>query len=341
MVRPNSLAEVIKSIPGETWAIVYSYESPRRQRGNWYDRWRYEVINDYLEATSLLGAEPYVVDVDSFVTCKALRRSEIDFVVNLNSGATPISNLGLVPSVSEWYRVPCFPNSSDVILVGERKDICKRFFTPWFQVPRDVQSSDAEKGLVPIISKPKTMGNSQGVTRDIVAGDEWIVEEFIPGYEVTVPVFYDLDREDYIVTQPIVYFPDVPDPENWILSHEQKLKRNIVIDRRLYQLTDEFRSTLRDASRAFQFQSLARFDFRWRVHSPKVDVVRLQDAWFLEINCLPTLRSNVNFLKSLNAHLSESRCDPIESLQGRANADIRSLAYLLAQARGRAYDQIK
>jgi hypothetical protein len=333
------LQSVARSIAGETWAVVYAYESPRRPRGLWYDRWRFDVVNDYVEAASFLGTEPYVVDVDTFVACAGLRNREFDFIVNLNSGATPISNLGLVPSLAEWHNIACFPNSADVILAGERKDICKRVFAAWFQVPKDLTSAEAGSSGTPKIVKPTTMGNSQLVTRStgpqFTDGDT-IIEDFIQGYDVTIPVFFDSDRGDYIVAPPIVYLPDVSDPSNWFLSYEEKMNRHIVIERQVRALSSELRDGLLAASRAFRFQSIARFDFRWRIDDPSAPVIDLGSMWFLEINCLPTLRSDVNFLKSLKAYLQVNPLASESALPSRGTTDdIRALAFLLLQARAR------
>src|SRR5947209_3068444 len=98
MMTARALEQILEVIKQEVWAIVYAYNPPRVPRSLWYDRWRYDVINDYVEAVSFLGAEPLIIDVDSFVASEKLRTGEIDAVINLNSGATPISNTGLVPS---------------------------------------------------------------------------------------------------------------------------------------------------------------------------------------------------------------------------------------------------
>lgn len=287
----------LQAISDETWAVVYAYESPRHPRGLWYDRWRYDVLNDYVEAVSRLGAEPFVLDIDSFLASDRLRSGEFDFVVNLNSGATPIANLGVVPSLAAWHKVDCFPNSADVVLAGERKDLCKRIFAEWFNIPRDLADGASE----PAIFKPKTMGNSQFVARmrpDLPANN-LIAEEFIQGYDVTIPVFYDGDRDAYIAASAIAYIPDVEDPANWFLSYEQKMNRSIAIDRAIRTLAPKLELALVEASHAFGFQSIARFDFRWKTDAPNRREIDLADLWFLEINCLPTLRRDVNFLNGL------------------------------------------
>jgi hypothetical protein len=337
-----SVHAIIASLPTQVWAVVYAYESPRLRRGLWYDRWHYEIINDYVRAISALGVEPYIVEVDDFLTSERLRNSEIDLVVNLNSGATPISNLGLVPSIAQWFNRPCFPNSSDVLLTVERKDICKQFFSKWFNVPKDL-NIDGLNDCDQMIVKPITMGNSQGVRKlDRATATEtkfepsnsdkgFILEEFIAGYEVTVPVFFDVLKNDYVVLEPIVYIPEVSDPEEWFLSYDDKLKRKISIERRVHRLQPDVVTAILSASRAFRFQSLARFDFRWRTTKPKDDLPSLDNLFFLEINCLPTLRTNVNFLVSLKHYLSANP-DPLSlAAQQTTDADINALAFLMLQ----------
>ncbi len=104
----EQLARPVAALHDQVWALVYAYDPPLRSRSLWYDRWRYDVINDYVEAVTLLGVEPLIIDVDSFLTSERLASGEISYVINLNSGATPISNLALVPSVAQWHRRPAF-----------------------------------------------------------------------------------------------------------------------------------------------------------------------------------------------------------------------------------------
>jgi hypothetical protein len=96
MMAPEEIERHFAAAREQVWAIVYSYDPPLKPRSLWYDRWRYDVINDHVEAVSFLGIEPLIVDVDSFIASERLRSQEISLVINLNSGATPISNVGLV-----------------------------------------------------------------------------------------------------------------------------------------------------------------------------------------------------------------------------------------------------
>lgn len=338
MLTPAAITAALDNIKQQVWAVVYSYDPPKCSRSLWFDRWRFDVINDYVEAVAFLGAEPLIIDVDSFIVSEKLRSREIDFVVNLNSGAKPLSNLGLVPSIAEWHGIPCFPNASDVLLAGERKDICKRFFDAWFNIPAAVSVETAAAGMEKFIVKPKTLGNSQMVSRALPAGPEWrswsrtmIIEEFIEGYEVTVPVIFDALSDEYVPLPPILYIPEVANPAEWFLSYEDKMNRAIKIERRIATLGAEVLDALVESSRAFDFKGLARFDFRWRTKTPDELPIHKNDLWFLEINCLPTLRTDVNFLKSVR-HFIANRDDPLATpLRRAAREDIAALSYLLFQ----------
>ena len=340
-MTPEELDSHLATLKRQVWAVVYAYDPPAKPRSLWYDRWRYDVINDYVEAVSFLGAEPLIIDIDSFIRSERLRSEEISLVINLNSGATPISNGGLVPSVAEWNKVPCFPNAGDVIVCGERKDICKQFFSSWFHTPSDINLNDARSKLVPFIVKPKTMGNSQNVTRNlqlplsIKEQRRWLrdtlIEEFIEGYEVTVPVILDAIADDYVVCPPIIYVPEVINPTDWFLSYEEKMDRKVVIDRRVGRLDPSATKALLDASRSYNSGGLARFDFRWRVKEIKSDLIELQDLWFLEINCMPTLRTDVNFLKSLKSYLFNCSDPVAKFVMDAQSPDIGALSYLLFQ----------
>lgn len=267
MVTQRTLDRLLQTISREVWAIVYAYDAPKMPRSLWYDRWRYDVINDFVEAVSFIGAEPFIVDVDSFLNSSKLKTREIDFVINLNSGAAPISNLGLVPSVAQWHHIPCFPNSADVVLSGERKDICKVFFSSWFNIPRAVEIDEARRGKVDFIVKPKTMGNSQRVVKNLLPPlastrrvrsqflRDTIIEEFIAGYEVTVPVFFDATSFDYTVLPPILYVPKVSDPINWFLSYKLKMDPNNRPERRISRLSPDAREALRVSDLPLSFSS--------------------------------------------------------------------------------------
>ncbi len=193
------------------------------------------------------------------------------------------------------------------------------------------------------------MGNSQNVTKVLVRDQvrtrraqtqflrNSLIEEFIEGYEVTVPVLFDAALADYVVLPPVLYLPNVPDPTKWFLSYKVKMDPNNRPERRISTLSRGLIRTLRASSRALNFQTLARFDFRWQTNNVNTDEIRLQDLWFLEINCLPTLRTDVNFLRSVK-HYIGNRTDPLSKHVRQARTpDIAALAYLLLQSHMEAF----
>lgn len=108
-------------------------------------------------------------------------------------------------------------------------------------------------------------------------------------------------------------------------------------ERRISSLSRDAIKALVSSSRAFNFQTLARFDFRWRTKNANADEIKLQDLWFLEINCLPTLRADVNFLKSVK-HYIGNRADPLSQHVCQARTpDIAALAYVLLQSHMNAF----
>src|SRR5262245_33651883 len=66
MSASAQLQRALECIKGTTWAVVYSFQAADDRRARWYDRWRYDIINDYVEAVSLLGCEPLICDADLY-----------------------------------------------------------------------------------------------------------------------------------------------------------------------------------------------------------------------------------------------------------------------------------
>ncbi len=50
---------------------------------------------------------------------------KIDYVINLNNGNVDLSSLGLLPSICSYLNLPCIPNNSEVLIIGENKFIAK------------------------------------------------------------------------------------------------------------------------------------------------------------------------------------------------------------------------
>jgi len=340
----HELGTFLKDLHSETWAIVYAYNSPKNSLNLWYDRWRYDVINDYVEATSKLGVEPYIIEIDNYLRMTRSEMKQFDFIINLNSGATPVSNIGTVQSIAEWHQIPSFPNTADAVMVGERKDVCLPFFRNWFRTPQEIKSGIGSTADFKLIMKPKTMGNSRGI-RIIEIGDTipseyspsaHLLEEFIPGFEVSVPVVFDPIAGKYLPMPPVVYFPETEDPTNWFLSESAKLSQHTDYGRQLGEMTSELVNSLVGASEAFGFTDLARFDFRWKTATPNAGPIDVRDLYFIEINCLPTLNRHVNFLLSTRKYIQHSDSPFARHALACGSEDTAPLLYLLLNSRYRS-----
>src|SRR5262249_44096124 len=114
------------------------------------------------------------------------------------------------------------------------------------------------------------------------------------------------------------------------------------IDRTIASLSPAVIEALRRSSEAFNFSTLARFDFRWRKTIIDSRSIELEDLWFLEINCMPTLRTDVNFLKSVTSYIGAASGRLIDYVNRAKKLDISALAYLLLQFYlASSHDQIK
>src|SRR5262245_19739727 len=158
----------LECIKGTTWAVVYSFQASDDRRARWYDRWRYDIINDYVEAVSLLGCEPLICDADLYAQVLAQRGRQVKFAINLNSSARPLPNTAYIPAVSAWHGIPCFPNSADTLIIGERKDVSKCIASRFLKIPETLpdQAPRSKTGVF----KPVDGGNSREV--EIVGVDE-------------------------------------------------------------------------------------------------------------------------------------------------------------------------
>ncbi len=337
----KSIEHAIAHLKQETWAIVYSYNPPANSRNLWYDRWRYDIINDYAKAVSLIGVEPLIIDIDRFISMGRGEAKNLDFVINLNSGATPVSNIGVVQCIASWFQLDSFPNDADTIVVGEKKDICSRFFSSWFSTPEQIGAMAGDRVPVRSIMKPKTLGNSRGV-RLIEIGQSvpkeyspknHLLEKFVEGYEVSIPVLFDPTDDQYRIMQPVIYLPKQDNPSQWYFSDIEKFSDRQRYDRRLGSVSSDLETALKSASEAFGFGDIARFDFRWMTNEPMGGEIETDDLSFLEINCLPTLSDDVSVLLSTSAFLEDHNSVVASFVRSCSSDHLRALMYLLVNAR--------
>lgn len=297
----------LSSMSCRTIGIVYSFAPAKRPTEIWYDRWQTEVLSFYGQAVQGLGAEPYFIDVNSFCERAVTGRlPELDFVVNLNAGVRPISNWALVPAVASWCDLPILPCEADVIIAGERKDLSNLLAERWgLRIPVTYTSQllsklpDAKR----LLAKPRDLGGSEGIhlveSSDLKPRHDYLYQEMISGYDVTLPLLYDPLLNALAPLPPIAYRPSTDDP-SWFHSRETKLGgegyQKVVVD-----LPADWRASLTTFASAFGIKTYCRLDLRvaattWEGAFGESSTA---DLYFIEINPMPTLRKNINFLSSL------------------------------------------
>jgi hypothetical protein len=331
--------------------IVYSFEPSKNITKIWYDKWRTDVISSYGYALENLGATPYYIDVDSF--CRQASSSTLpllDCIFNLNAGITPISNWAFVPSVARWHNIPTCPCESDTIIIGESKDISyliakeERFNIPNCYSLQEIRHLPLS---TEIIKKPLYLGGSVGIelikpsarlSSNMNDKDDVIYEEFISGYDLTVPVVFNPMTNDLSTCPAILYLPSCRESHLWF--HNEKTKRTFKgYKKKTIILPNKVNMKIQRLAQRFNIQTFCRLDFRLKRTVPVKDIrgndISSDDIFFMEINPMPTLRFGINMLQSIEAIDEEHALYPAwkvfsDQIQGKAK--IKSLAFLLAIA---------
>lgn len=301
-------------------ALVYSFEAPDEPSDRWYDRWRTRVIMSYGEALERISVHPYYCDIDTFcaqAVGKAL--PGISAVISLNAGVRPISNFALVPTVATWCNFPIIPSRGDVVIAGERKDLaslvanhCGLRLPPTFTLSQ-IGLAKAESRLV---VKPRDLGGSVGVK--VISGgditeadflDGQIVQAFVPGYDVTIPMYFDYEMGSMKCGYAAIYLPDQADPTSWFYSREAKeayvggaAPGNIT--RVMVPVSRELSNFLVAYCDALGIDGFGRIDFRL-AQSNFSELMELgnDELRFLEVNPMPTVCSGLAFVEGIRHDL--------------------------------------
>ena len=204
----------IQAIKGKTIGIIYVYEKLDSQAKRHYDAWEGDVLSNWIHAVYELHGLPLVMDVNTF-TEKMTHHSlpPLDYVVNLCNGFFDLPSLGLVPSLCAYYSIPCIPCSSDLLLIGENKPLSNLIAsTCGFRLPQQL-SEESEKS----ITRPFYLGSSKGVYRGKKGARNinTFIQEFVPGFDTTVPVMFNPLDEELVVLPAVGYLPTNLDP-NWL-----------------------------------------------------------------------------------------------------------------------------
>lgn len=339
-ISSGELAQRIASLRGAAAAVVYSFAGAKEFRKIWYDQWRSAVISSYGSALEELGLNPYFVDVRSFAL-QALDGSLPTVICsfNLNAGVTPIHHWGIVPSVAAWAEIKPFPADVDVLIVGERKDTAAFLAqSAGLKVARTFAFNELAQVApeLPIILKPRDMGGSVGVRRtqasevvdDTVSlSPGTIIQEFIKGYDLTVPIVWQPTKGKHRAPAGILYIPDDGTDGtdgSWFHSEESK-RRGTGYQKLVVEIPADAEEAISRFAEHAELGPYARVDFRLPVSSVETrqsnPTISADTMKFIEVNPLPTLRSGINFLNAVAGNRFQSEfeteIDSLSSLLGR------------------------
>lgn len=302
-----TISEYIKQlswINGKTIAIVYTYEGDSISGAEKYDFWEGDVISDWVHGAYELRTMPFIIDARTFVE-KSMNNTlpPIDFVVDLNDGYYDISSLALIPSVCAYKGLPCIPCNASLLLMGENKYISNILAKNFgFSLPKAFSKPTKES-----ISRPFCYGSSCGVAKGVPCTEtrktEILIQEFVQGFDVTVPVLYCPTDDDMTVLPAVAYRPNNYDPQ-WFLGEQEK-KEHSGYQKQLVSIDNKSKEMIKDFAKQIGVTTYCRIDFRCmcdtasKMKSILASGCNWNDLKFIEINPLPTIKENINFFNSL------------------------------------------
>lgn len=297
--------EKIQSIKGKTVAIVYIFEGENAPGFKHYHVWKSDVISLWMNAVQKLHCMPLILDVRTFVE-KALDRTlpKTDYVINLNCGSCELSPMSLVPATCSFIGVPCIPCDAVSIITGENKRLSNLIAKGLgLNVPKELPFTD-ERGIY----RPLNLGSSCGVTRGQIPNTTFdgLYQEFLPGYDITTPIVYNPIKEDFDVFPSIIYLPDSEDP-NWFFGAKEKNTGEGYCRRIIPSLSNQLQESYFKLVRAMGIRTYCRIDSRIRCEKlSKAKQLQHQalspeDLYFIEVNPMPTVKTNNSFGFSYSA----------------------------------------
>jgi len=333
------LADFADRLRGQRVAIVYSHRFGVPLDDNWYHRWQTSIIAMFSQAVEHCGAIPVFFDIDQWLSYCASAGGDVKFMVNLNAGNRSLDQWAIVPALGEWIGIPSFPCSAFTVMLGEAKDVAKRLATGCgWRVPRDLEGglpSDCE-----IIRKPRAYGSSVGLERlkaseiEDPRDGEFIVEEFVRGYDATVVTFFSAVTGRLECQGAQAILPRTSDPDDWVYDSFEKRNPGVrtQVDFPFLEVDPDLAKRAMEMTRVFGGNFVSRIDVRVTGRPSQSQPVRFEDCVFLEINPMPTI-GPTNSVTEMAARYVERHSDHSEiSWISRlsANRIERAAIYLLS-----------
>ncbi len=310
-----SLSDFASRLKGRRIAIVYSHRFGAPPNDGWYHRWQTNVIAMFSQAVEHCGAIPVFFDIDQWLSFCASPTGHVEFMINLNAGNRALDQWSIAPALGLWRDVPTFPCSAFTVMLGEAKDVAKRLARDcgWHtaRTCNEGLGKDSE-----VIRKPRTYGSSVGLERlklrDVnnVEDDDYIVEEFVPGYDATIVTFYSVvsGRLECRGAQAMV--PETTAPTEWVYDAFEKRNpgARTQVDTFFCPVDAELARKAVELTRVFGGRFVSRVDVRARSRPATSAPLAFDDCVFLEINPMPTI-GPTNSVTELAARYVEQNSD--------------------------------
>ena len=293
-------------LKGKTIALVYIFEGEDAPGYQHYWVWKSDIISGWLNAIQELECIPYILDIRTFIQ-KSINRTlpHIDYIINLNCGNYTLSTLCLVPAMCSFLSIPCIPCDAATVVMSENKKISNLLAEDKkIQVPKSlsVESTDG-------IFRPLNLGSSIGVQigKCNPHDNSGLYQEFIPGYDLTIPIAFNPSISDIDLLPPLVYIPTSGSP-NWIYDLDEKYAEKENFTKIPLQLIEaSTKNILLDFARSFPISTYGRIDARIKcMDNILTDEITkrplcLDDLYFVEMNSMPTIETGDSFEMSFNA----------------------------------------
>lgn len=290
----------LEEIQGKTIAIIYFFEGEEEKGAEHYWIWKSDIISGWLNAVQELKCRPYILDVRTFIQ-KAINKTLpiLDFVLNLNCGSYELSSMALVPSMCSFLGIPCIPCNAASIVVGENKNISNLLATAMgLNVPRAL-TAPSKNGIY----RPLNLGSSMGIKLGEynVLDKEGTYQEFIPGYDITIPIVYNPITDDIDLLPPLIYIPHSKSPQ-WIYDTLEKYSDNPGFS--MYPLSEieqNAKEKLLNFAHVFPIQTFGRIDARILCDDKELSdkifkyPLTIRDFYFIEMNSMPTIEKEDSF----------------------------------------------
>lgn len=241
----------------------------------------------------------YFGGVESLIeACYQHRSFQNTLFLNFSDGLSQVNRKAQSAILLELLGVPYAGSDPLARLMAGNKAYAKKIVSPDLEVPQSVitfNGSPLPNSLrFPVIIKPNREGSSLGISQDSICSNiqelkerlpkllsrykEVLIEEYIPGYEITC--FVIGNKGHYFLTEPIMCeYDGIKYFDNFVFGLEEKANRR----RKEYlaknvlnvQQTTAIRSAAQFAFETLNMHDFARVDFRLQKNG---------HLYFIEVN---------------------------------------------------------